>query len=68
MMESTAFFNAKAVTPEISLFLDIDSKTEIINALFYDGPKAFDFKVELDEIRKISIGKSIEELKILNRH
>ena len=67
-MESTAFFNAKAMTPEVSLFLDIDPKTDIIKEFFYDGPKASHFKIEMEELRILAINKSIHEAQKIKRH
>lgn len=67
-MESTAFFNAKAASSEVSLFLDIDPKSDIIKDFFFDGPKASYYKMELEELRLSVIGKTIEELKSLKRN
>ncbi len=67
-MESTAFFNAKAQTPEVSLFLDIDPKTDIIKEFFYDGPRASHFKIELEELRILAINKSIHDAQKIKRY
>lgn len=67
MMESTAFFNAKAITPELSLFLDIDPKKDLVKDFFYDGPKALFYKLELDELKERCLGKSLEEVKSIKR-
>ncbi|MBC7715239.1 MAG: (2Fe-2S)-binding protein [Rhizobacter sp.] len=68
MMESTAFFNAKASTSEVSLFLDIDPKTDIIKEFFFDGPGVSDYKIELEEIKSVAHGRTIEFVKNLKRH
>lgn len=67
MMESTAFFNAKATLPEISLFLDIDPRKDTIKEFHFDGPKASHYTVEMQELKLLSMGKSLEELKKLTR-
>lgn len=68
MMESTAFFNAKATLPEISLFLDIDPKRDTIKDFHFDGPKASHFAVEMQELKLLTLGKSLTELENLSRH
>jgi len=67
MMESTAFFNAKAVLPEVSLFLDIDPRRDTIKEFHFDGPKASHFTVEMQELKLLTLGKSLEEIKKINR-
>lgn len=67
MMESTAFFNAKAALPSVSLFLDIDPKRETIKDFHFDGPRAFHYAVEMQELKLLVMGKSLEELKTLSR-
>lgn len=67
MMESTAFFNAKAVLPSVSLFLDIDPKRDTIKDFHFDGPKASHYAVEMQELKLLVMGKSLEELKTLSR-
>lgn len=67
MMESTAFFNAKAALPELSLFLDIDPRKDIIKDFHFDGPRASHYTVEMQELRSLTMGKTIEEVKRLSR-
>ena len=67
MMESTAFFNAKATLPEISLFLDIDPKKDTIKDFHFDGPKFSHYTQELQELKKIVLGKTLEEAKKVTR-
>lgn len=68
MMESTAFFNAKATTPEVSLFLDIDPRTDVIKEFFYDGPFVVHYKIELEELRMLTINKTIHEAQKIKRY
>lgn len=67
MMESTAFFNAKAVTPDVSLFLDIDPKRDTIKEFHFDGPKASHFAVEMQELKLLTLGKTLEDIKKITR-
>ncbi len=67
MMESTAFFNAKASLPEISLFIDIDPKKDTIKDFHFDGPKLSLYRVELQELKSLTMGKTIEEVKKISR-
>lgn len=67
MMESTAFFNAKAVLPDVSLFLDIDSKRDTIKDFHFDGPKASHFAVEMQELKLLTMGKTLEEARKITR-
>ena len=67
MMESTAFFNAKATTKDIGLFLDIDSKRDIIKEFHFDGPRASLYKAEMEELKALVLGKTLEEAKDINR-
>jgi bacterioferritin-associated ferredoxin len=62
MMESTLFFNAKAALPELSLFLDIDHKKDVIKDFFFDGPKLSHYQTELEELKTLSVGKSLDEV------
>lgn len=68
MMESTAFFNAKAQTNEVTLFLDIDPKTEVIKEFFFAGPAADFYKFELEELKNLCLGKAIGEVRKIKRH
>ena len=67
MMESTAFFNAKASTSEVSLFLDINPKNDSIKDFFYDGPNAAFYERELEELKNFCMGRSLEEIKSIKR-
>ncbi len=67
MMESTAFFNAKAILPDVSLFLDIDPKRDTIKEFHFDGPKASHFAVEMEELKNLTLGKSLEQIKKMTR-
>ncbi len=67
MMESTAFFNAKATTKDISLFLDIDPKRDVIKEFHYDGPEASRYKIEMEEIKLRVLGKALDEVLALTR-
>lgn len=67
MMESTAFFNAKASLSEISLFLDIDPKKDIIKEFHFDGPKLSTYNAELQELKVLTLGKSLESALKLTR-
>lgn len=67
MMESTAFFNAKATTSDVSLFLDIDPKRDVIKEFHYDGPHAFSHKAEMEEIKELVLGKDLESVRNLKR-
>lgn len=67
MMESTAFFNAKAQTKEVSLFLDIDPKTDIIKIFFFDGPKVNHYRIELEELRLLVENNSLSEVQKIKR-
>ncbi len=67
MMESTAFFNAKSTSPEVTLFLDIDPKKDTVKEFFFDGPEVFKYKAELEELRSLSMGKTLAELKYIKR-
>lgn len=67
MMESTAFFNAKAVLPEVSLFLDIDPKRDTIKEFHFDGPWASHFAVEMQELKLLSMGKTLEQIRHITR-
>ena len=68
MMESTAFFNAKATTKDIGLFLDIDSKRDIIKEFHFDGPRASLYKAEMEELKALVLGKTLEEaLQLTNK-
>lgn len=67
MLGSTAFFNAKATLPELSLFLDIDPKNDTIKEFFFDGPKSTHYKTELEELRNLVIGKSLHNANLITR-
>ena len=67
MMESTAFFNAKATVLEMSLFLDIDLKKDTIKDFHFDGPKSSPYSVEMLELKELTIGKTVEEAKKISR-
>ena len=67
MMETTAFFNASASLHGVSLFLDINSKTETIKDFFYSGNTASHFSVELDELKMLVVGKTLSEIQNLKR-
>lgn len=67
MLGSTAFFNAKATLPELSLFLDIDPKNDTIKEFFFEGPKASHFKSELEELKRLSLGKNLNEVNRITR-
>lgn len=67
MMETTAFFNAKAEGGGVSLFLDINPKNEIIKDFFYEGPETSKYKIELDELKLLSLGKSLSEVNLIKR-
>lgn len=66
-MESTAFFNAKATLPEVSLFLDIDPRKDTIKDFHFDGPRASHYTVEMQELKLLTMGKTLEEVKRLTR-
>ena len=68
MMESTAFFNAKASLPAISIFLDIDLKKDTIKDFHFDGPKLSQYTVEMQELKGLVIGKTLEEAKKITRN
>jgi bacterioferritin-associated ferredoxin len=67
MMESTAFFNAKALLPEVGLFLDIDPKRDTIKEFHFDGTRASHFTVEMQELKNLTLGKSLEEVNKITR-
>ena len=60
-------FNAKATLPGISLFLDIDSKNDVIKEFFFDGPKSNYYKTELEELKLLVVGKSLEVARHIKR-
>ena len=68
MMESTAFFNAKASLPEISLFIDIDPKKDTIKDFHFDGPMLSLYSVEMQELKGLVMGKTIEDAKKIFRN
>lgn len=67
MMESTAFFNAKAQTNDVTLYLDIDPKTEVIKEFFFTGPAADLYKFELEELKNLCLNKAIGEVRKIKR-
>lgn len=67
MMESTAFFNTKAASNEVTLFLDIDPKKDTVKEFFFDGPEVFKYKPELDELKDLCLGKHLSDLKNIKR-
>lgn len=67
MMESTAFFNARATLPEISLFLDIDPRKDTIKDFHFDVPKLSSYGVEMQELKELVMGKTIEDVKKISR-
>lgn len=67
MMDSTAFFNAKAILPELSLFLDIDPKKETIKDFYFDGVKASNYNLEMQELKQIVMGKNIADIGKISR-
>lgn len=67
MMESTAFFNAKAEACGVGLFLDINPKNDTIKEFFYDGPQISKYKIELDELKMLTLGKSLGVASTLKR-
>jgi bacterioferritin-associated ferredoxin len=67
MMETTAFFNAKAALPDVSLFLDIDPKRDTIKEFHFDGPRASHFAVEMQELKLLALGKTLEQIKKITR-
>jgi bacterioferritin-associated ferredoxin len=63
------FFNAKASYKDlVTLYLDISPKDDTLKDFFYDGPKAFSYQEELEELKTLSLGKTITELKFLSRN
>lgn len=60
MFGSTAFFNANASSNDLSLFLDIDPKNDLIKDFFFDGLKANHYKIELQELKILAVGQSLE--------
>lgn len=61
-------FNAKASYKDlITLYLDISSHDDTVKDFFYDGPKANTYQAELEELKTMSLGKTITELKFLSR-
>lgn len=67
MMETTAFFNATASLHGVSLFLDINSKTETIKDFFYSAGSDSDFNVELDELKMLVVGRTLSEIQDIRR-
>lgn len=67
MKESTAFFNTKATLPEISLFLDIDPIKDTIKDFHFNGAKAHHYNFEMQELRELIMGKSVEDVMTLSR-
>lgn len=67
MMESTAFFNAKSTLSEVTLFLDIDPKKDTVKEFFFDGPHVLKYLPELDELKSLVLGKSLDEIKNIKR-
>lgn len=67
MMESTAFFNAKASAADVNLFLDINPKNDVVKDFFFDGQSSALYKKELDELKDFCIGKTLEEIKTISR-
>lgn len=61
------FFNAKAILSDVSLFLDIDPKEDIVKDFFFEGPGLFHYQDELTELKSLSLGKSVEDLMRLKR-
>lgn len=60
-------FNAKATLPELSLFLDIDPKHDTIKEFFFDGPKLSHFTRELEELKTLSLGKTLDQAGFITR-
>lgn len=61
-------FNAKATYKDLlTVYLDISAKDDTVKDFFYDGPRALSYQEELEELKSLSIGKTITELKFLSR-
>jgi bacterioferritin-associated ferredoxin len=60
-------FNAKAKVFGLSLSLDIDPKREVINDFFFEGANSPHYKNELEELQALTIGKTLEEVRIIKR-
>lgn len=67
MMETTAFFNAKAEACDVSLFLDINPKNDTVKEFFYAGANTSKYKIELDELKMLSLGKALSEVSLIKR-
>lgn len=67
MMESTAFFNAKAASAEVTLFLDIDPKKDTIKEFFFDGPEVQKYRTELEELKSLCLGKHLSDVRKIKR-
>lgn len=67
MANIATFYNAKASVRGLSLFLDIDSKREIIREFHYEGEREAEFALEFEELKHLTLGKTLEELKSLLR-
>lgn len=61
------FFNAKARAFEHTLFLDIDSKKELVKDFFFEGAQSLHYSAEINELKSLVMGKSFAEIKHLDR-
>jgi bacterioferritin-associated ferredoxin len=61
------FFNATAKAFDHTLFLDIDSKKEIVKNFVFEGAKAELYSAEINELKELVLGKSFDEIKHLDR-
>ena len=67
MMETTAFFNAKAQGGEVSLFLDINPKNDTIKEFFYEETGSSRYSIELNELKMICLGMSLTDALLIKR-
>lgn len=67
MMETTAFFNAKASLQEVSLFIDINPKNDTVKEFFYSGKNASKYSIELDELKILVVGKTLGQIQNIKR-
>ena len=66
-MESTLFFNAKAQACDVTLFLDINPKNDVIKEFSYEGANAPRYKIELEELKLLAMGKPLSEAILIKR-
>lgn len=67
-MEKNFYFNAKSSLPELSLFLDIDPKTERVKKIFWEGKEAKIYNDEMEELSFLAMGQTILEVKNIKRN